>query len=347
MPIYGREREQFIQSIERRRGLARGLNYFRHMAFGSQKTSQAALYEAMFRTDREAVAYHYATANDHLPDLDNPTWINEKIRWQFLNHPNPLMSLCSDKIAVRDYLRWKGAEILPPRMLAMGSAPQDLEMSDLPKRYVLKSTFGSGQNHIETGLGPRTSHADLAAKIAKWNAWDFWRKNGELHYRDIPKRWLVEEFVPSSVEKFEFKIFCILGEPIFIAVITERNREGEAGLNGIRHALFDPNWNRVNIGMQGVGDDPRPIPRPKELGLLLSEARRLAESFMHVRVDYLKFDGRLTFSELTFSSLGARLPFTPIEVNAELGAMMDLRKAQEYQVRGEHVAAQLHSRMAA
>jgi hypothetical protein len=55
----------------------------------------------------------------------------------------------------------------------------------------------------------------------------------------------------------------------------------------------------------------------------------------------------VTFSELTFSSLGARLPFTPVETNAELGAMMDLRKAEEYQVRGEHVAAQLHSRMAA
>ena len=347
MPIYGREREDFIQTIERRRGLAKGLNYVRQVAFGSHKTSQEALYEAMFRTDREAVTYHYAKANDHLPDLDNPAWINEKIRWQFLNHHNPLISLCSDKIAIRDYLHWMGAEVLPPRILATGSDPEDIEGIKLPKRFVLKSTSGSGQNHIENGVGERASPPALAAKIAKWNAWEFWRKNAELHYRDIPKRWLIEEFIPASIEKLEYKIFCVLGEPVFIAVITERNRDGDASLNGVRHALFDLNWNRIDVGIQGVGDDPRTLPRPKELGLLISEARRLAEGFLHVRVDYLKFDGRLTFSELTFSSLGARMPFTPIEVNAELGAMMDLRKAPEYLIRGQNVAALLHSRMAA
>ena len=63
--------------------------------------------------------------------------------------------------------------------------------------------------------------------------------------------------------------------------------------------------------MRGFADDPRPLPRPAELPLLVSEARRLSADFMHVRVDFLKFDGRLTFSELTFSSNGARLPFTP------------------------------------
>lgn len=347
MPIYGRERDVFVKTIERRGRLARGLHYVRQMTVGSDKTTQAALYDAMFRNDREAVAYPYAKANDHMPDLDDPLWINEKIRWQFLNHPNPLISLCSDKIAVRDYLSWKGAEVLPPRLIATGSTPEELAAIDLPDRFVLKSTFGSGQNHIESGKGGPTPVADLAGKVARWNAWDFWRKNAELHYRDIPKRWLVEEFVPASGEKLEFKIFCICGEPQFIAVITERGRDGEAGLDGVRHALFDLNWNRIEIGMQGVGDDPNSVPRPNELGQLISEARRLAEGFLHVRVDYLKFDGRLTFSELTFSSLGARLPFTPVRVNEELGEKMDLRKAPEYLARGEHAAGRLHARLAA
>jgi len=347
MPIFGPEREQFINQINRRRGFARGINLLRQRAFGSQKTTQAAVYDAMFRNDREAVAYHYATANDHLPDLDDPIWINEKIRWQFLNHPNPLMSICSDKVAVRDYLDWRGARIRPPAIVAVGSEPSELEGLDLPERFVLKSTFASGQNHLETGTGPRATAAELAAKVQKWKAWDFWRKNAELHYRDIPKRWLIEEFVPAAVEKHEYKVFCILGEPIFVAVITERNRDGDASLSGVRHALFDPDWKRLDLGMQGVADDPRSIARPCDLDLLLSEARRLAEGFLHVRVDYLKFDGRLIFSELTFSSLGARLPFTPVDVNARLGAMMDLDRAPEYLQRGQRIAAQLHNSLAA
>ena len=77
--------------------------------------------------------------------------------------------------------------------------------------------------------------------------------------------------------------------------------------------------------------------------LLLSEARRLSEPFLAVRVDYLKFDGRLTFSELTFSSSGARLPFTPVETNAAFGRMIDLDKAPECLVHGRQAAAQIRS----
>ena len=44
---------------------------------------------------------------------------------------------------------------------------------------------------------------------------------------------------------------------------------------------------------------------------MLAEARRLSEDFLHVRVDFLKFDGRLYFSELTFANLAARQPFMP------------------------------------
>ena len=61
--------------------------------------SQAEIYDGTFRSDEEAVSYFYALKNDHLPDFENPTWINEKVRWQFLNQPNPLMSLAADKIA--------------------------------------------------------------------------------------------------------------------------------------------------------------------------------------------------------------------------------------------------------
>ncbi len=86
--------------------------------------------------------------NDHLPDFEHPTWLNEKIRWQFLHHRNPLMSLAADKIAVRDYLDFKGAAVRAPELIAFGSAPEDLAATELPARFVLKSSHGSGQVRI-------------------------------------------------------------------------------------------------------------------------------------------------------------------------------------------------------
>ena len=62
---------------------------------------------------------------------------------------------------------------------------------------------------------------------------------------------------------------------------------------------------------------------------------------MHVRVDYLHFDERLAFSELTFANLAARIPFEPPGRDAELGARMDLGRAAEYLARGEAIARRL------
>ena len=260
VPRYDIDRDDFIHRIERRRTWAYRRARFRK-AIGTPPPLQALVYDAAFRSDAEAVAYHYAKANDHMPDFDRPVWVNEKIRWQFLNHPNPLMTIAADKIAVRDYLRLKGAVVQPPALIASGGDPAALEVAELPERFALKTAFGSGQNHLQAGDGalPRR---ELVSKATAWMQWDQWRHTGELHYRGVPKRWLVEELVPAAREKLEFKFFCMQGEPVFVSVITERS----AG--GYRRAVFDLNWNRLEIHTPGVVADPRPVPRPPDLDLM-------------------------------------------------------------------------------
>lgn len=321
--------------------MGRAIQLRRMLPFGlgsDRKSLQAAIYDATFRSDTEALVYHYARFNDHMPDLDNPVWLNEKIRWQFLNHPNPLMSFVADKISARDYLRMKGSRIEAPKIYAIGSDAASLAQVDLPETFVVKSTYGSGQNHVEKP-GMSTPRETLVGKVERWMGYDQWRATGELHYRDVPKRWLVEEFLPSFEQAQEYKIFCFHGEPAFIAVITERNIEGQAGLAGIRHAIFTLDWERADFGMRGIQDDTRDITRPADLDFLLDEARRLSKDFMHVRVDFLRFDGRLVFSELTFASLAARIPYEPLAVNARLGALMNLERAPEYLAHGQSVIA--------
>jgi hypothetical protein len=341
MPRFDIDRETFVRRVEGRRRWAYRQYWLREMLGAPPRRSrQAAVYDAAFRSDAEAVTYFYARVNDHMPDFDAPVWINEKVRWQFLNHPNPLMSMAADKIAVRAYLAWKGVAIRPPEMLAMGTDPAELADLALPDRFVLKSAYGSGQNHVEGG-SPPTARADLVATVAGWSRWDQWRQTGELHYRCLPKRWLVEEFVEARREKLEFKFFCFAGEPAFVTVITERN--GHA----YKRAVYDLEWNRLELGIRGTTTDPRPVRRPRELELMVDEARRLSEDFLHVRVDFLKFDGRLLFSELTFANLAAGLPFEPVVANRALGERMDLARAPEYLARGRRTAAELGWREAA
>jgi hypothetical protein len=339
MPRYDVDRDGFLGRIERRRRWAYRRFRVRRL-LGSPPPLQALVYDATFRSDAEAVTYHYAKVNDHMPDFDTPAWVNEKIRWQFLNHPNPLMSLAADKIAVRDYLRLKGAVVQPPALIACGSDPAALEFAELPERFALKAAFGSGQNHLQTPENA-LSRRELVAKAAAWMQWDQWRHTGELHYRGVPKRWLVEELMPAARERLEFKFFCMQGEPVFVTVITERSAAG------YRRAVFDLDWNRLDIRIPGVAADSRPLARPPDLHLMIAEARRLSEDFLHVRVDFLKFDGRLVFSELTFANLAAAVPFAPVWMNRELGALMDLRRAPAHLERGHRIAAHLRWRSAA
>ncbi len=341
MPKAGIDRDDFVARIVWRRRWARIGLRGRRLLIPDKRPLQEALYEATFHSDAEAVAYHYARRNDHLPDLDHPVWLDEKIRWQFLNHPNPLMSYAADKIAVREYLRFMGAQIAAPKLIATGSDPEELADAELPASFVLKSNFGSGQNHIEKP-GMHTPREELIAKVSQWMAYDQWRQTGEFFYRSISKRWLVEEYLPSREKMYEYKVYCFMGEPVFLSVITERNVDGQPGLQGTKFAVFDINWRRMPFGWREGKDDARDIPRPSVLDLLIEEARRLSRCFMHVRVDFLCCDGRFAFSELTFASMAARVPFVPLSFNERFGQMMNLELAPEYLELGQSVIALLN-----
>lgn len=91
LPRQDADRDGFVRMIRRRRRLARILARLRRFP---RRPGQAEVHDATFRSDAEAVGYAYALRNDHLPDLERPEWLIEKIRWQFLHHPNPLMTLC-------------------------------------------------------------------------------------------------------------------------------------------------------------------------------------------------------------------------------------------------------------
>ena len=50
---------------------------------------------------------------------------------------------------------------------------------------------------------------------------------------------------------------------------------------------------------------------------------------------------RLVFSELTFASAAARIPFTPVEANVRMGDRIDLGQAPRILEHGRKLAAEL------
>ncbi len=337
MPRYDADRDAFVARIDRqRRWLGRGAKVLRALGL-LRRPEQEAVYDRVFSSEAEMVSYAYARKNDHLPDLVNPVWYNEKVRWQFLNHRNPLMSLVADKIAVRDYIHYRDGRIQPPSLIAHGWTAEELATAVLPKEFVLKTSFGSGQNYIERA-DKATPRSVLVAKFNAWMHYDQWRSTGEFHYRYVPKRWLAEEYVPSNAgEQVEYKVFCMMGEPVFILVVKGRTAAG------YRRNLYTPDWEPTDFHWKGFPIDPEPVPRPERLDEMLEDSRRYGQDFLSVRVDFFgSTGGRLDFSELTFASAAARVPFTPDEANVRLGDTIDLSRAGEYLERGARIARELN-----
>lgn len=335
MPRYDVDRDTYFRQIERRLRWSWRFCRLQRRLSGDRGSLQAAAYDRTFRSDEEAVSYYYAGRNDHLPDFANPTWVNEKVRWQFLNHPNPLLRIAADKVGVRDYLRYKNAQILAPELYAVGSTVEEFLAADLPDRFVLKSGSGWAQNRFVEDGSP-AARRQLGATLAEWELWDHWRFLGELHYRGIPKRWLAEEIVEPVGRITEYKFYCLMGEPQFFMYLTDRMD------TGVRKALFDTHWRPTPFhwtGHPATAERPERVPAAFEK--MLAEARRLSEDFMHVRVDFLECEGRVYFSELTFSGGGARNPFLPRIQNEAFGEMMDLRRAADYCARGRAISSTL------
>lgn len=334
MPRPDVDRDAYVRQMDRRVRWGWRMSRVKRRLSGSTLPVQGAAYDRAFRSDEEAVTYHYAVRNDHLPDFDHPTWINEKVRWQFLNHMNPLMAVAADKAAVRDYLAYKNAQIRAPELYAVGAGHETLMAADLPPRYVLKSTSGWAQNRFVDGL--TTPRAALAGTVAEWDRWDHWRVLGELHYREIPKRWLAEENITAGAPINEYKFYCIMGEPQFFMFMTDR--EG----NEARCSLFDLQWRPTPFHWSGYPPNAEaPDRRPAAYEKMLAEARRLSEDFLHVRVDFLECEGRVYFSELTFAGGGARNPFLPRIQNEVFAEMMDLQRAADYAALGRSISSLL------
>ena len=81
-------------------------------------------------------------------NLENPKTYNEKLQWLKLYYHNPLMTKCADKYLAREYIKEKiGEEYLIP-LIGVWDKVEDIDFNSLPKQFVLKVNWGSGQNII-------------------------------------------------------------------------------------------------------------------------------------------------------------------------------------------------------
>ncbi|MCL1998163.1 MAG: hypothetical protein FWG65_05270, partial [Turicibacter sp.] len=171
-------------------------------------------------------------------DLDNPKTLSEKIQWLKLHDSTPLKTQLADKWAVRDWIKDKiGEDYLIPA-IGVYTAFEDIPWSDLPNQFVMKGTHGSSMNMIVADKA-KVDVAQARRQVKRWLERNYALRPGlELHYKDIPPKIIIENYIGIPNEPlFDYKFFCLNGKSNFIQAIARLN-----GKNINYRCLVGNNW---------------------------------------------------------------------------------------------------------
>ena len=249
-------------------------------------------------------------------NIKNPQTFNEKLQWLKLFYfPTDKLAIsCTDKYSVREFIIQNGMEEYLNDLYGVWDNAGDIEWDKLPERFVLKCTHGCRYNI----LCDDKSTLDIPGTAKQLGAWlkeDFSLFNAEPHYRSLKGRVICEKHLGNIV--LEYKFYCFNGKIEFMYIIDDTATR--------TITLFDRGGNRAPYRRtEHPAFDGATLPEGFEKMRALSE--KLAEKFPLVRVDWFEVDGKVYFSELTFTPGGAMLKIDPPEYDRRLGAALDISK---------------------
>ena len=275
--------------------------------------------------------------------LDPPVDFNEKLQWLKLHYRNPLMVICADKWAVREFVKERIGEKYLAECIGVYDDVEKIPFEALPEKFVLKATHGSGWNII----CPDKAKIDwnlAKKKMRKWLKSDFSKNGREWQYHEIKPQIICEKFLidPETPVLRDYKLFTFKGETKYIWVdFTEQVTQHEKleitqevgyskpkivdGMVRYRN-IYDANWSFMpGRGSLHPCKATDAIKKPECLDEMIDIARKLACDFPQCRVDLYVLGGkRVVFGELTFTGGNGCNAFYPQSFNDELGSYIDL-----------------------
>ena len=257
---------------------------------------------------------------------DNPQTLNEKINWLAFYTDTSLWSTCTDKYAVRDFVKTKGLEHILVPLYGKWDKAEDIDFESLPEKYVLKPNNGNSDLIIVTNKS-NINKSDIINKLNASGARKF-IASAQPHYLAIKPCFIAEKLLETDnpLGLIDYKIKVFNGEPFCIGTWVNRTPMTNTGNFG----LYDLNWNPLNHWISNKNHDIVPVPRPQCLKEMIEYARILGNDFEQVRVDFYEIEGKVYFGELTFTSAAGRDDDYTDEALLEMGKhiRLDFNKKQ-------------------
>lgn len=273
-----------------------------------------------FIPDKYMLQLQYGIKNNRKLNLKTPQRYTEKIQWYKLYYRNPIMQQCADKFAVREYVKAKGLGYILNELYAVFANVNDISFENLPEKFVLKLSNGSGTNLFcadKNKYDLKNVQHEFKTYIAqrKAAAGREWVYNGTKSLI-VAERYLEE---PGQKGLVDYKIFCFGGKPEYIICVGGRHTDN------YHHVIYDASWSKQDVQVGGSLANVT-YPKPDKLEEMLRIARILSEDFPAARVDLYLVQEQIYFGEITFFPWSGYMDFKPDSFDFELGKKFVLPK---------------------
>lgn len=274
-------------------------------------------YLKIFVNDKKLIKNKFRKKIGREVDLANPKKYNDKLQWLKLNWYDDLAVNCSDKYKVREYVKRKIGEEFLNKLYFVYDSVDEIDLKELPKKFVLKGTHGSGFNIICDNKNGKNWKKEKR-KMKRWLKTNYYWQTREWVYKDIKPRIIAEKYIESNNEGpiKDYKFFCFNGKAKMIFVCKDR------GIS-TTFDFYDLDWNWLDVKNHYPNSNKK-VKKPEKLNKMIKLAEILSEGFPHVRVDFYYINGKIYFGELTFFHFSGFEPFEPLEFEKKMGEWLKL-----------------------
>ena len=240
------------------------------------------------------------------PHIKKPRSFSEKIFHRMLFDRNPLWTLLSDKMRVRDYVSSKlDSNILVP-LLWHGKDPNQIPFDELPTSFVIKTNHACGFNILVNNKN-HLNKEQTKRHLKEWLSLNFTYSTFlgmSWAYKNIEPEILIEAFLEDNGRvPLDYKFFCFSGRAECIQVSFDRF--GDAS-----ERILDRDFKALDLWW-GLKLYTGKIVPPDNYSELLEVAELLSQGLNFIRVDLYSVGGRTYFGEMTCYPAGGLARLVP------------------------------------
>jgi hypothetical protein len=276
-----------------------------------------------FLPDEYMLRLQYKIKTGRKLNLKNPSRYTEKLQWYKLHYRDPLMTKCSDKYEVRDYVESKGYSSILNPLYDVYDDPEKIDYNSLPDSFAIKYTNGSGRNIFVQNKSTMDLN-DVNRTLNEWISNPRGRYGREWCYYNVTPRIVVESLLERDENSDipDYKFFCFNGKVKYLYTMINYVDDHSSG----QCSFFTPDFKKLPYKRSEYKAIEGDINKPENFDEMIRIAEKLSEDFPHVRVDLYNMKGKIFFGELTFYNASGYTVFQPDEFDYIMGNEFELSR---------------------